>query len=217
MRYSIFYKTVSIIGLMLFGASLLAQGSKSRQEILNIINNTENMPKAGGAIERYFKKTFNPLDIPIIYDFVCDATIGFEMRTRLAGVAASLNPDKKQIDRITNYAIQHMPDYDNSQRDREQDLAGPIIASIPTLYKNTKDDSVLAPFRKIYEDGSCKNRCKEILISRLGPAKAEQNIEFFNKILNDPNSTVAQRKLAAQYIALMNAPENKKAFIAAPM
>jgi hypothetical protein len=218
MRYAASYKIMPIIGLLFFSASLFAQESKSRQEILDIINSTNNMPHFGGYIERNLKPKLSASDVPIIYDFVCDKTMPFDMREILARIAASLKPDKQQIDRIINYAIQHMPEYSIPQQERGQDMAGPIVQTISILYKDTKDDKVIEPFRKLYDDSSCKSSCKVIIISKLGETRAPQNIPLFNKILHDPDSTASERQLATIALSQANSPAPKNPpFLAAPM
>jgi hypothetical protein len=199
MRYPITYKLMFIIGLLVFGVSLFAQGSKSRQEILDIINNAPpQRPNSNNVVDYYIRK-LAPSDVPIVYDFVFDSTISFDTRKKLSFAASSLNPDKQQIDRAVNYAIHYVPEYDNPQRGI--DMAGPFVQSIPALYENTKDDRILESLRELYESRSCRFLCRGVIIETLGKTKAPSNLAFFNAIAHDPAGNVELRNSAALELA----------------
>jgi len=195
MRYAISYKAMSVIGLMFLGASLFAQGGKSRQGILDIISNAPLQRPSSNNVLEYYIRALAPSDVPILYDFVFDSTTSFDTRKRLAFAASFLNPDKQQIDRAVNFAIRYVPEYDNPQR--EKDMAGPLLQSIPALYEKTKDDRILESFRKLYESGTCRQFCKEMILETLGETKAPSNLAFFNAIVHDPTSNLELRNSAA--------------------
>jgi hypothetical protein len=215
MKYTAIYKMMGIIGLLLLGASLFAQESKSRQDILNIINNAPRKimvddPKLVGSVfnkdMQYFTSMLSSSDVPVIYDLVLDKTINYDMRERLANTAALLNPDKEQIDRVIDYLIKTLPGFEVPER--KENILAPLIQSIPLLYKKAQDDKVLAPFRKLYEDSSCKRTCKSIIISTLRETKAEQNFAFYLKIIHDPNGTDSHRDMAGLGVAGMGSLES---------
>jgi hypothetical protein len=214
-KYAIIYKMVSIISFMLFSIMLLAQASKSRQDILDLISNANNQPHYGGFIESYLQARLGPSDVPLIYNFVFDKTIDYDMRISLARVAAALKPDKQQIDRVINFAIQHLPEWDTLlPRSPGQVMAGPIMPTIDIFYKNTQDDKILAPFREFYDDKSCGAMCKEVIIEMLSDTKASQNIELYKKILQDPQSAVSLKQSAALALARINSREPPPRYIA---
>jgi hypothetical protein len=187
-----------LIGIMLLCIPLFAQQNKNMQDILSIINETKAMPNFGNYIDDYLVSKLSQSDIPLIYDLVCDKTISFSMREKLARVAASLKPEKKEIERVINIALQYLPEYENPKMNWKQDLAGPIMQTIDVLYNNANDDVVvLKPFRDFYFNSACRKACKDIILSKLRKTDAPQNHPLYNKILNDPNSTDSQKQLTA--------------------
>jgi hypothetical protein len=223
MRYAVIGKMTGMIGLMILGASLFAQGNKSRSDILDI---AKNAPRPGIIIEdagsaayalkkdmEYFTSKLVPADVPIIYDLVLDKTVNYEMREKLAKAAALLHPDKQQIDRVTGYLTQNLPVFGEEALkfqkipQKSENIIAPLIKSISSLYKNTQDDAVLAPLRKLYENSDCNPYCKMLVLQELSDMDFSANDSFYIKILKDPNSDIHHKQMAAYGLAQSGNPE----------
>jgi hypothetical protein len=203
MKYATIYKMMLLMGSMFLSISLFAQESKSKQDVINIINNIPMSQNVyAGFIRDYLRPKFSPSDVPAMYDYILDKTMDISMRAELSRIAASFNPEKQQIDRAVNFAIQHMPEY--KDRDRRQFNAGVILPTIRILYKNTKDDKILETFRKYYEDSSCGTPCKYAMVQTMDDIQALQNITFFNKVFHDSNSNSDLKQFSARVLAKQN-------------
>jgi hypothetical protein len=217
MNYAVIYKMMNIIGFLFLGISLFAQESKSKEEILSIVNNapgkhffSDDRASASSifSMDRdYFIKKLSSSDVPVIYDLVLDKTVDYDTRGRLAKAATFLNPDKQQIDRITDYVTKNLPRFGDEAMhlqkppDNTENMIAPITTNIPLLYKTTQNDRVLAPLRKLYEESACKIYCQIVILQKLRDTNAPQNNSLYIRILEDPNTIEMQRYYTAGSLA----------------
>lgn len=204
MSNKVLCKAMLIMGIMISSISLFAQEIKSKQDVLDIINNipmSQNIYPS--FIEDYLKPKFSPSDVPAMYDYILDKTIDTSMRAKLARIAASLNPDLQQIERAINFAIQNMPEYND--RNKRQFNSGVILPTIKTLYKNTPQyNKLLDPFRKYYDDDMCGKGCKIAILQVLDSTQAPQNIGLYVKTIHDKDIDKTLKDLAVLALAKLD-------------
>jgi hypothetical protein len=140
-------------------------------------------------------RTFNRDDIPVIYDIAFDKKISFETREKAVWLAANLNPDQTQIDRIVNYISLYLPIYYNHHV--TDDISPKLADTLVFIYKNTHDDNLLKPLRTTYENGTCDDECKMYVLQRISNSDSVKNRPFYNTILHNPGSNNAIRNYAA--------------------
>jgi hypothetical protein len=203
MRFHNICKMIIIICALSLSLPLFAQESDRKHEILNIVKRT---PSPGSRDVTPYVKQLSQSDVPLIYDLVLDKTVEFEFRRVLSLSAAKLNPDKTQINRITQNAIKLLPE--SKLGNSAGSMVGPLLQGIEALYKTTKDDGIIVPFRKLYEDSICTEYCKRFLIELLNDTGSPQNISLYNKILNRPGSAAWEKEMATYGLAKSGSVES---------
>jgi hypothetical protein len=187
MRSTIIFKIMSLIGITCLSIFMFAQENNRKQSIVNTLSS-----RFQGNWDKYHLPNvllgeFNPEDIPIIYDIVFDRTIPYKIRQKSVWLAASLNPNQTQIDKVVKYVIDYLPSF-NSERGDDA-IYVDLKESIILLYRNSHNDSLLLkPIRTLYVDSACNDDCKMRILQLLSKTDSTHNIPFYNNILKHPGS-----------------------------
>jgi hypothetical protein len=155
--------TISV--LTCFSAGLISQENNDSQSVLSII---KNLPPGGSVKElaKQFANKFKPSDVSILYDIALNTEYPPRMRNTAAYVIAYLNPDQSQIDKITLLITQKLPSYNPFKGDDV--IVGALLESMVMLSKNTNNQSLLIPIRKLYNDSACQDHCKRCIREVVG-------------------------------------------------
>jgi hypothetical protein len=192
------FKIAVMVCLTCCSSTLFGQISVREQEVVNLLKQgpivgVKKLPPA-------FIEQFNASDVPIICDIVLDSKHDKSVRIKATYVFSYLDPDQTQIDRINQFGIINLPLYNYTEKTGDG-VAVDTIMSIGILYDKTANDLALKPYRDFYFNESCSDGCKASIMSLLIETDSNKNISFYNKILNDPHSTMINREDAALGLA----------------
>jgi hypothetical protein len=192
MKNATFCKILSLFCCFLFfNVALLAQDSHDRQYIIDALKRVPAL-ESPESIKGYIAN-LNSADVPLIYSIVYDRTFSNQLREIAVFAAVFLQPAQEQIDGIIQYTTTYLPL--NNQAGRET-IIGSMLTSIRMLYANAKDDGLLKPFRKLYDDSACDDSCQYSIVRFLSATESVNNRSFYNGILKHPGGADQQRAYA---------------------
>jgi hypothetical protein len=193
MKNATFCKIIlSFCCFMFINVALVAQDNHDRQYIIDALKRIPAL-ESPDSISGYIAN-FNSADVPLIYSVVYDRTFSNQLREIAAYAAVFLQPDQEQINRIIQYTTTYLPL--NNQTSRET-IIGSMLTSIQMLYKNTKDDELLKPFRMLYDNSASDGDCQYSIVRFLSATESVNNRAFYNGILKHSGSSDLQRAYAA--------------------
>jgi hypothetical protein len=175
-----FCNWLGVVCLSLLG---FAQEINKRQSIVKALSQCKDLWDYQ-RLPQKITEQFDTKDVPILYDIAFDFEVPYAIRRQAVWLAANLNPGQQEIDRIVKYITTHLPSYDSNRGDDK--IYIDLKNSILLLYQITANDKyLLEPFRTLYEDNACDNRCKMTIIRLLRETDSIHNISLYKNILND--------------------------------
>jgi hypothetical protein len=191
--------------LCVLGCNSLLAGEQSnrKKEIEDAINNfpLSDAAEGNGDLPSSYISQFKASDVSIIYDIAFDTTNRNPKRNLAIYLPIYLDPDQAQLDRITQFVVDNIPTYNYTDKTGDG-LVVQARNTLVELYKKTKRDKLLKPFGKLYfNDEICSKGCRFSILMLLTKTDSVQNVDLYNQILANSNSTRAERAWAALGLA----------------